>query len=227
LARPHCPERSPRQNPQTIQKLVVLLVPGLTSTVLSLPPLPTSATENPNLPIAIPLPQDPLSPSPSAPPDLPSSVDERSEEAAALYGGVPFITRTFSHACPTRAPGDANRMHSVLNTFFQAPVNGEEKKRRLQERIAGPHPLFNFLLVDDHHTTAERAGNKDPAQYLLTVEQMIENDYPVPSYLADVFKKPDGWIETPESPTGVESGAQKVYAIDCEMVRISQGIRKP
>ncbi len=65
------------------------------------------------------------------------SIDPRSEEAAVLYGGIPFITRTFSHACPTRASGDANRMHSVLNTFFQAPVSGEEKKRRLRERVAG------------------------------------------------------------------------------------------
>ena len=30
---------------------------------------------------------------------------------------------------------------------------------------------------------------------------MVENDYPVPSYLADVFKMLDGWIETPEAPT--------------------------
>jgi hypothetical protein len=28
-------------------------------------------------------------------------------------------------------------MHSVLNTFFQAPVSGEEKKKRLREHVAG------------------------------------------------------------------------------------------
>ncbi|KAI0248416.1 hypothetical protein BJV78DRAFT_799137 [Lactifluus subvellereus] len=122
-------------------------------------------------------------------------------QAAVLYGGVPFISRTISHACPIRAPGD-----SVLNTFFQAPGSGEEKKRRLQERIA-----------------AERAGNKDPGQYLLTVEQMIENDYPIPSYLADVFKNPDGWIETPQAATDVVSGSQTVYGIDCEMCLTQEG----
>jgi RNA exonuclease 1 len=217
------------QNPQNIQKLVVLLVPGLTFTVLSLPPLPTSATENPNLPIAIPLPPDPVTSSPPSLPDLPSSVDPRSEEAAALYGGIPFIARTFSHACPTRAPGDANRMHSVLNTFFQAPVSGEEKKRRLQERIAGSSSTFNFFfsLVDITHVIAERVGKKDPAQYLLTVEQMIDNEYPVPSYIADVFQKPDGWIETPQATTSVEPGPRTVYAIDCEMVNTSRPICSP
>ncbi|KAI0247771.1 hypothetical protein BJV78DRAFT_1285278 [Lactifluus subvellereus] len=171
------------QNPQSIQKIVVLLVPGLTSTVLSLPPLPTSATENLNIPIAIPLLPDSPPPCLPAPPDLPSSVDPRSGEAGALYGGDSFILRTFSYACPIRAPRDANRMHSALNTFFQAPV-GVEKKRHLQECIAADH-----------------AGNKDPAQYLLT--------------------KPDGWIETPQAATGVASGAQTVYAIDCEMVNTS------
>ncbi|KAH9061888.1 hypothetical protein EDB87DRAFT_383981 [Lactarius vividus] len=193
------------QNTQSIQKLVVLLIPGLTSTVLSLPPLPTSATENPHLPIPIPLPSDPPPPSPSKPPDLPSSVDSQSEEAAALYGGVPFIARTFSHACPTRAPGDTTRMHSVLNTFFQTPVSGEEKKRRLQERIS-----------------AERTQKKNPAQYILTTEQMVENDYPVPSYLADVFTKSEGWIETPQAATDAE-GSHKVYAVDCEMCMTNDG----
>jgi len=112
-------------------------------------------------------------------------------------------------------------MHSVLNTFFQGPVSGEEKKRRLLERIAGPsllHNPFLFLRLISP-TTAERAGRKDPSKYLLTVEQMVENDYPVPSYLADVFKAPDGWIETPEAPTDTKSEPESVYAIDCEMVR--------
>jgi RNA exonuclease 1 len=51
---------------------------------------------------------------------------------------------------------------------------------------------------------------------------MVENDYPVPSYLADVFLKPDGWIETPETDPDADAkpGVQSVYAIDCEMVRV-------
>jgi hypothetical protein len=48
---------------------------------------------------------------------------------------------------------------------------------------------------------------------------MIENDYPVPSYMADIFEKPPGWMETPE-PKASESKLDhpKIYAIDCEMV---------
>ncbi len=78
---------------------------------------------DPNLPIAIPLP-------PSPPPTA----------------GIPFITH-FSHAYPTCAPGDTNGIHSVLNTFFQAPVSGEEKKRRLRERIADLYPTSLTLLL--------------------------------------------------------------------------------
>jgi RNA exonuclease 1 len=54
---------------------------------------------------------------------------------------------------------------------------------------------------------------------------MVENDYPVPSYLSDVFSKPDGWIETPEADPDSKPGYQSVYAIDCEMVRALRCIR--
>jgi RNA exonuclease 1 len=82
-----------------------------------------------------------------------------------------------------------------------------------------------FLLTS--RCVAENNRNKDPAQYLLTKEQMIGNEYPIPSYIADVFEKPDGWVETPEpiKPSLLDPPAkdgnlptQKIYAIDCEMV---------
>lgn len=65
---------------------------------------------------------------------------------------------------------------------------------------------------------------KDPAQYELTLEQMVMNGYPIPSYMADVFEKPEGWVETPQPPESDPNVSQgilrtKVYAIDCEMVR--------
>ena len=59
----------------------------------------------------------------------------------------------------------------------------------------------------------------DPTQYLLTLEQMIENDYPIPSYMADVFEKSAGWMETPQPAENESKWNQKIYAIDCEMVR--------
>lgn len=56
---------------------------------------------------------------------------------------------------------------------------------------------------------------------------MVENDYPVPSYMADVFEKPEGWLETPEPPKqslleapsdAKDRPKQRIFAIDCEMV---------
>lgn len=60
-------------------------------------------------------------------------------------------------------------------------------------------------------------------RYLLTLEQMIENGYPIPSYLAETFEKPSGWVETKVnvvddtllSPS--TSSAPRIFAMDCEM----------
>ncbi|KAI0632619.1 hypothetical protein C8Q77DRAFT_1118626 [Trametes polyzona] len=178
------------ENPRSITKVVVLLIPGLTPDLLGLPPLPTSATSNPNVPLAVPLP----------PAQLP-------EDASP---GVPFISSTFTYACPTRAPGDQTRMHSVLNSFFQGPVTGEEKKRRLTERL-----------------TSERAQEKSPMRYLLTKEQMIENGYPMPSYLAETFEKPPGWVETKvaeaDGTSTEDTEHPRIYAMDCEMCMTEEG----
>jgi RNA exonuclease 1 len=62
---------------------------------------------------------------------------------------------------------------------------------------------------------------KDPALYTVSLEQMIENEYPIPSYMADVFQKPPGWVESPQAPAesllAPEDTKPKLYAIDCEM----------
>ncbi|KAJ2920031.1 hypothetical protein MD484_g489, partial [Candolleomyces efflorescens] len=176
------------ENGTSIQKVVVLMVPGLTNQLLSLPPIPTSATSNPNLPLSIPL---------------------HSPATTGTAAAIPFVATTFSHACPTRAPGDQYRMHSVLSTFFSCPISSEEKRRRVNQRLKSDK------------------SKADPTQYLLTLEQMIENDYPVPSYMADVFQKPEGWVETPqpqnEPPAGTSGVKRKIYAIDCEMCITEDG----
>ena len=110
------------KNVNMIQKVVALLIPGISPEILSLPPFPTSATSNPNLPLSIPL----------LPPTL---------QAASTAANIPFIASTFSHACPTRAPGDQTRMHSVLSSFFTGPISGEEKKRRLEQKLQGMFTL--------------------------------------------------------------------------------------
>lgn len=103
-------------------------------------------------------------------------------------------------------------MYSVLSSFFQGPVSGEEKRKRIEARL-----------------TSERIAEKDPSLYVLTLEQMIENDYPIPSYMADIFEKPPGWLETPEPEREsllvlpAQKQRPKVYAIDCEMCMTEDG----
>ena len=118
--------------------MVTLLVPGLTPELLALPPIPTCATVNPNLPLSIPL------------LGATSDVGKEGEEEGwgkATAGCIPFIAKTFSHACPTRAPGDQTRMHSVLSTFFNGPVSGEEKKRRAKVKSQG----LSLSFQEDHN----------------------------------------------------------------------------
>jgi RNA exonuclease 1 len=74
----------------------------------------------------------------------------------------------------------------------------------------------DFFVAETH--------NADPTQYLLTLEQMIENDYPVPSYLAEIFPKSAGWLETPMPSETESKWKQKIYAIDCEMVRLGHQV---
>lgn len=87
-------------------------------------------------------------------------------------------------------------------------------------------PLFDHLPFLCIMHTAEHIHDRNPAQYILTLEQMIENEYPIPSYMADIFEKPVGWLETPEQAkeglldVSSASKKQKIYAIDCEMVPI-------
>ncbi|KZS92153.1 hypothetical protein SISNIDRAFT_467013 [Sistotremastrum niveocremeum HHB9708] len=165
------------ENPRSIQKVLILLIPGLTPSLLSLPTPTLSATESPFLPLPVP----------------------------ASTPSFPFIS-TFMHALPTIAPGESTKMHSVMNTFFSGPVSGEEKKRRILERIS-----------------QERNMSSDPSQYCMTVEQMIENDYPVPSYLADVFTPPsDDWVQIPLAKY-VGPKRAKIYALDCEMCETEDG----
>lgn len=196
-----------------IQRVVVLLIPGLTPEILALPPFPTSATSNPNLPISIPL----LSPTP-----VRSEGDDETDLVSSA-ACIPFIASTFSHACPTRAPGDQTKMHSVLSSFFTGPVTIEEKKKRDVKREQCVFDCSLFFSLHDVLiilSLSAEINKSDPMQYLLTLDQMIENDYPIPSYMAEIFQKPSGWVETPKLAENESKWKQKIYAIDCEMVSI-------
>lgn len=153
---------------------------------------------------------------------------------------LPVIPRLFSHACLTRAPGDARKLHSVLNTLLQCPLSDAERKRRDAIKARKQNSLLDAPM-----------SNNDPRQYLLTPHEMLDNDYPIPDYMdmgdkvwlpgqpiasaekqeqnarlrTTLLGNPDrkgqgaGWVETPvASPDSVSSSKLRVIAMDCEMV---------
>ena len=48
---------------------------------------------------------------------------------------------------------------------------------------------------------------------------MIEHEYPIPSYMADIFQAPEDWVEIPLIEEG---GFPDIYGIDCEMVGLDK-----
>lgn len=113
----------------------------------------------------------------------------------------------------------------MLSNFFSCPMSSEEKKRKANQRLKCVFVFSQSLKQYTHAQYAAEQTKSDPTQYILTMDDMLENDYPIPSYMADVFQKPAGWVETPKEPENVEPKAtRKIYAIDCEMVRSSNGV---
>ncbi|KAG8822435.1 hypothetical protein FRC19_006014 [Serendipita sp. 401] len=167
-------------NRASIKRLVVMLVPGITPEVFTPPLRPQPNTSNPLLHIPA------LSTNPVLHPPK-----------------IPFLS-TFLHAVPTKAPGDAQKMHSVLQGFFMGPVTGEEKKRRILDRIQG-----------------EKESSLSVESLLLTQEQLIENEYPLPTWMSEASQLDDSWLQTSKHD-GNMSGFQ-ILALDCEMCITTTG----
>ena len=156
------------ENRHSIQTVVALLVPGILPEHLNLPPIPTDAMKNPNLPLSIPLPPTSTT---GAKPSLFAPGANYSQLVKSLFTSslepiaqdpphtqqrsngslLPFISKTFSHAVPTRAPGDSTRLFSVLGSYFDVPLSREERTRRqkaaeearkLKEIQKGNIPMF-------------------------------------------------------------------------------------
>ena len=105
-------------------------------------------------------------------------------------------------------------MFTVRNGGRQHETGSES----LWDEFSTSHSLTPSLV-------AERAFDKDPSLYLLSLKQMIENDYPIWSNMGDVCDKPDGWVEILQLVSQYilflphERQHEGVFTIDCEMVR--------
>lgn len=151
---------------------------------------------------------------------------------------IPVMSKIFSVACPTRAPGDSRRLFSVVQTLLQTPLSQAEQKKKEKQK--------------ERMVAARNEDLGDPTIYLLTPSQMVDNDYPMPEYMplrgdepylpgrkmkqTDQDRELDalartsniprkgqgaGWRETPKADTA--SDKHKVLAIDCEMCLTEDG----
>lgn len=102
------------QNKRNVRRVVAVMVPGITAPTLGVPQPAYSA----NLPFGLALP--------------PPTAGEG--EQAAPTSLLPIFQSLFSHACPTRAPGEKNKMHSGYQAFINCPLTGGEKDRREKAR---------------------------------------------------------------------------------------------
>ncbi|GAA5822345.1 hypothetical protein JCM3770_000527 [Rhodotorula araucariae] len=178
------------KNRSNVRRVVCVMVPGVLAPDLGITQPPVST----NLPFAL----------------RPTS--------EGLSSKLSVMQSLFSHACPTKAPGERNRMHSAYQSFTTCPLTGAEKDRREKSR----------------KERGQKQRTTDPTVYLLSPEQMSEQAYPTPSPLPsplpadpnptfsfDDWKKADGWIEAPYLPE--QEGPKRVLGLDCEMCLTKDG----
>lgn len=183
------------ENPRSILRAVVLLIPGIMPESVGAADPPVGSA----YPIAL---------------------------GSGTPSKIPAINACYSHACPTRATGELTKMHSVLTTLLQSPVSGEQKRKRLLER------------------QQQKFSENDPSVYVLDIPSMLDNGYPIPSYLGEGLSldpesarsasswpaaaptpqtRENGWVETPPSNPTSEVETPKIIAIDCEMCETEDG----
>ncbi|PLW05230.1 hypothetical protein PCANC_27595 [Puccinia coronata f. sp. avenae] len=194
------------KNKSSVEKMVVLMIPGITNELLGI-----SKPDNTSI-MPFPL--------------------------ASQTSQLPIFQSLFSHACPTRAGGDRLRMFSCFNVFLTCPLSAMAKVKRDEER----------------KKSSKDAVSMDPTTYLLSTEQMIEQDYPLlhyqpplsaldrrqarirqplpalsepssslPPFDAWLTHPQPGYIQTPVYPDSSLGRPLKILAVDCEMCVTASG----
>ena len=160
------------------------MVPGIVPATLGIPQPALSS----NLPFS-------LVPPPNLVAD-PSSASS-SDDSSRLVNHLPVFAKLFSHACPTKAPGEKNRMHSGYQNFTTCPLTSGEKDRRekaRKERQSSPSLPFRFHRERERYSHrslpdsfleiisgGQQLKTSDPSAFLLSPSQMFEQNYPTPT----------------------------------------------
>lgn len=83
--------------------------------------------------------------------------------------------------------------------------------------------LRTSVLAEANSAKQAKLPVKKPESYVLSLEDLIENNYPLPSYLvSEPTPLEDGWFETPKLEKKTLTPPPKtMIAMDCEMVWLS------
>lgn len=84
---------------------------------------------------------------------------------------MPTAQKLWAYGCPTRAPGDNRRLHSVMGTLLRAPLPEALKKKRENE-------------IRKLSASFVKGRDSTPLLYVLTPDEMAANGYRLPSYVA-------------------------------------------
>ncbi|KAG0324932.1 hypothetical protein BG004_003339, partial [Podila humilis] len=118
------------------------------------------------------------------------------------------LKNLFSKVNTVKAAGDQMRIHSPTHTLLNVPLSNAGKQKRDLERQKNK----TIKMIK-------------PEQYLLTLQDLKENEFPIPTYLDDSAPPlAPGWIETPKiAKTTLSPTPKTMIAIDCEMCRTEAG----
>ncbi|KAG0331116.1 hypothetical protein BG000_011192 [Podila horticola] len=119
------------------------------------------------------------------------------------------LRKFFDYMSVTQAGGDKQSIYSPTNTLLNVNLSNSERARRDAER-----------------KRASESAEKKPAEFhMLTLDELKDSDYPLPTYLSPESELQEGWIETdrPTSNSDAPSPPKKLLAMDCEMCRTSAG----
>ncbi|KAG0006807.1 hypothetical protein BGZ65_003354 [Modicella reniformis] len=134
-------------------------------------------------------------------------------DRATMYGGpvqeFEHLQEHFEEVHIVMATGDRNRIFSPTNTLLNVPLSNAEKTKR------------------DNEKKNQLGGRMKPENYMVSLEELRENNFPLPSYLdtkGEAPELPEGWIETPkQTKTTLTPPPKVMIALDCEMCRTENG----
>ncbi|KAI8644964.1 hypothetical protein BD408DRAFT_412430 [Parasitella parasitica] len=121
---------------------------------------------------------------------------------------MPFLTKQAKYMITNQISGKQGRFNSPVADILQCNMSNSKKERLAKEKQI---------------KMAKYKGNMREF-YVLTLEEMKKNDYPIPPFLDPSAVLPDGWKQTHPAVEPLKEGEHKrLIAVDCEMVLTANG----